>query len=735
MQERERRLAGDQHELAPLLQRDVGGALDQRSAGAMGDRGERPHRARADHHAQCLHRPRRRLGAAVRVIEQAHAAPITARRLLQAGFVLDPTFLGKQPPAVRGDEQPGRHMIRREHLEQPHGVRCSGGTGDRENDYFYFTRLVEGKNYPIYARKHGSVSAPEEIMIDANALAEGKATFLIRAWEVSSGEDLLAFAADTTGGRVSSIRFKNLRTGEMLSDVIPRAIGGIAWAEDNRTLFYTKPDSVSVRPYQVYRHRLGTPAATDQMVYEDKDETYYVGVSKTKSRAYIMIQSSQTMATEYSYIRADQPDAPFRVLFPRERGHEYQANHFGDYFYILSNDHAKNFRLMRTPVARPSRANWEEVIPHRADVLLEDFEFFKDFLVLSERKDGLVQLRVRPWSGKGEYYLDFGEPAYLAFVSVNREFDTPLLRYVYTSLTTPSSTYDYDMRTKQKTLLKRDQILGGFDPSNYVTERFYTTARDGARVPVSLMYKKGIARPAPLLLTGYGSYGASSDPTFSSDRLSLVDRGFVFAIAHIRGGSEMGRAWYENGRQLQKKNTFNDFVDVADDLIRRGYTSSSKLFARGASAGGLLMGAVVNQRPELWRGVVAGVPYVDVITTMSDSTIPLTTGEYDEWGNPHDSTFYRYMLSYSPYDNVERKAYPNLLITAGLYDTQVLYVEPAKWTAKLRAMKTDNHRLILRTNMEAGHSGASGRYKRWHDVAFEYAFLLDLAGLGGKPTP
>jgi len=607
----------------------------------------------------------------------------------------------------------------------------------REGNYFYYTRLVEGKNYPIYARKRGSLTAPEEIMIDANALAEGKATFLIRAWEVSSGEDLLAFAADTTGGRVSSIRFKNLRTGEMLSDVIPRAIGGIAWAEDNRTLFYTKPDSVSVRPYQVYRHKLGTPAATDQMVYEDKDETYYVGVSKTKSRAYIMIQSSQTMATEYSYIRADQPDAPFKVIFPRERGHEYHANHFGDYFYILSNDHAKNFRLMRTPVARPGRDNWEEVIPHRADVLLEDFEFFKDYLVLTERKDGLVQLRVRPWTGGGqnEYYLDFGEPAYLAYVSTNLEFDTPVLRYGYTSLTTPSSTYDYDMKTRQKTLLKRDQILGGFDPANYVSERFFTTARDGARVPVSLVYRKGIGRPAPLLLTGYGSYGSSSDPTFSSDRLSLLDRGFAFAIAHIRGGSEMGRAWYENGRQLEKKNTFTDFVDVADDLIRRGYTSSDRLFARGASAGGLLMGAVVNMRPELFKGVIAGVPYVDVITTMMDSTIPLTTGEYDEWGNPHDSTFYRYMLSYSPYDNVARKAYPNLLITAGLYDTQVLYVEPAKWTARLRAMKTDSNRLILRTNMEAGHGGASGRYKRWRDVAFEYAFLLDLAGLGVKPTP
>jgi len=605
----------------------------------------------------------------------------------------------------------------------------------REGGYLYYTRLVEGKNYPIYARKHGSLTAPEEIMIDVNELAEGKPTYIVRAWDVSSGEDLLAFMVDTTGGRVGSVRFKNLRTGAMLSDVLPGAMGGLAWAQDNRTIFYTKADTVTVRPYQVWRHKLGTAAASDQMVYEDKDETYYVGVFTTKSRAYVMIQSSQTMATEYSYVRADQPDQPFKILIPRQRGHEYYANHFGNYFYLLSNDHAQNFRLLRTPVSRPGRDNWEEVIPHRADVLLEDFEFFKDYLVVTERKDGLVQLRVRPWTGKNEYYLDFGEPAYLAYVSTNREFDTPLLRYGYTSLTTPNSTYDYDMRSKQKTLLKRDSILGGFDPANYVSERVYTTARDGARVPVSIVYRKGTARPAPLLLTGYGSYGSSSDPTFSSNRLSLLDRGFVFALAHIRGGSEMGRAWYENGRQLQKKNTFNDFIDVADDLIRRGYTKSDRLFARGASAGGLLMGAVVNARPELWRGIIAGVPYVDVITTMSDSTIPLTTGEYDEWGNPHDSTFYRYMLSYSPYDNVERKAYPNMLITAGLYDTQVLYVEPAKWTARLRAMKTDSNRLILRTNMEAGHSGASGRYKQWRDAAFEYAFLLDLAGFKEKPTP
>jgi oligopeptidase B len=605
----------------------------------------------------------------------------------------------------------------------------------REGSYYYYTRVIEGRNYPIYARKRGSLAAPEEIMLDVNALAQGRSTFIVRGWEVSANEELLAYAVDTTGGRVGTIRIKNLKTGTLLPDVITNAMGGFAWAQDNRTLFYVKPDPVSVRPSQVFRHRLGTDGATDQKIYEDTDETYYTSVFKTKSSRFIMIQSWQTLATEYRFVPADRPDQPFQVLIPRQRGHEYFANHFGDFFYVLTNDNAQNFRLMRTPVRRPGRDNWQEVIAHRPDVLLEDFEFFKDYLVLTERKDGLVQLRVRPWDGSAEHYLEFQDPAYLAYVSTNREFDTPLLRIGYTSLTTPTSIYDYDMRSRRRTLLKRDQILAGFDPANYVSERFYTTARDGARVPVSIVYRKGAARPGPLLLTGYGSYGSSFDPTFSADRLSLLDRGFAFAIAHIRGGSELGRAWYEHGRQLEKTNTFNDFIDVADDLIRRGYTTPDRLFARGASAGGLLMGAVVNARPELWRGVIAAVPYVDVVTTMSDSTIPLTTGEYDEWGNPHDSTFYRYMLSYSPYDNVERKAYPNLLITAGLYDTQVLYVEPAKWTARLRALKTDTNRLILRTNMEAGHSGASGRYKRWRDVAFEYAFLLDLAGLGDRPSP
>ena len=605
----------------------------------------------------------------------------------------------------------------------------------RQGGYFYYTRLVEGKDYPIYARKRGSLDAPEEILIDGNALGEGKPFFQVMGWQISSGEDLLAFAVDTMGRRIATLRIKNLRTGELLPDVIPRVTGNMAWAEDNRTLFYTKQDSVTLRWDRIYRHLLGTPASADQLVFNEKDDTYNAFVFKTKSRRFVMIGSEQTVASEYLFVPADRPAQPFRTVIPRQRGREYQADHFGDYFYIRTNDHATNFRLMRTPVANPGVSNWQEVVPNRPDVFLDEVEIFRNYLVLTERKDGLINIRLRPWTGPGEHYLDFGESAYLAYTSTNREFDTPILRFGYTSLTTPTSIYDYDMRTRQKTLLKRDEILGGFEPANYVTERLYTTARDGTRVPVSVVYRKGIARPAPLLLYGYGSYGSSTDPTFSSDRLSLLDRGFVYAIAHIRGGQEMGRAWYDDGKLLKKKNTFTDFIDVADDLVRRGYASPDRLFARGGSAGGLLMGAVVNMRPELFKGVIAGVPYVDVITTMMDASIPLTTSEYDEWGNPNDSTYYRYMLSYSPYDNVERKAYPNLLITAGLHDSQVQYFEPAKWTARLRAMKTDNNRLILRTNMEAGHGGASGRYKRWHDVAFEWAFLLDLAGVRDKPTP
>ncbi len=605
----------------------------------------------------------------------------------------------------------------------------------RQGSYFYYTRLVEGKNYPIFARKRGSLDAPEEILIDGNALGEGKPFFQVMGWQVSSGEDLLAFSVDTVGRRIATLRIKNLRTGELLPDVIPRVTGNMAWAEDNRTLFYTKQDSVTLRWARIYRHAVGTDASQDRLVFDEKDDTYNAFVFKTKSRRFVMIGSEQTVASEYLFVPADRPVQPFRVIIPRQRGREYQADHFGDFFYIRTNDQATNFRLMRTPVSKPGVSTWQEVIANRPDVFLADVEMFRNYLVLTERKDALINIRVKPWTAAGEHYLDFGESAYLAYTSTNREFDTRTLRYGYTSLTTPNSIYDYDMSARQKTLLKRDEIFGGFDPSNYVTERLYTTARDGTRVPVSVVHRKGIARPAPLLLYGYGSYGSSTDPTFSADRLSLLDRGFVYAIAHIRGGQEMGRSWYDDGKLFKKKNTFTDFVDVADDLVRRGYTSADRLFARGGSAGGLLMGAVVNMRPELFKGVIAAVPYVDVITTMMDASIPLTTSEYDEWGNPNDSTYYRYMLSYSPYDNVERKAYPNMLITAGLHDSQVQYFEPAKWTARLRAMKTDNNRLILRTNMEAGHGGSSARYKRWRDVAFEWAFLLDLAGVKDQPTP
>jgi oligopeptidase B len=605
----------------------------------------------------------------------------------------------------------------------------------RRGNYFYYTRVVEGKDYPIYARKRGSLDAPEEIMLDGNALAEGKPFFQVMGMQVSSGDDLLAFAIDTIGRRIATVRIKNLRSGELLPDVISKVTGNMAWAEDNRTLFYTKQDSVTLRWDRVYRHTVGSDGNRDELVYRESDDQYYTGVFKTKSRRYMMIWSEQTMASEYRFIPADRPATPAQVIEPRRRGHEYDVDHFGEFFYIRSNDAAKNFRLMRTPVAKTGRANWQEVIGHRADVLLQGFEIFRDHMVVNERKNGLVQLRVRPWSGQNEHYLDFGEPAYLAYTTNNPEFDTRVLRFGYTSLTTPTSIYDYAMNSRAKTLLKRDEVLGGFDPAEYVTERLYAPARDGVQIPVSIVYRKGARRPAQLLLAGYGSYGSSSDPTFSAERLSLLDRGFTYAIAHIRGGQELGRAWYEDGKLLKKKNTFTDFIDVAEDLVRRGYSTPGQLYARGGSAGGLLIGAVVNMRPDLFKGAIALVPFVDVITTMKDSTIPLTTNEYDEWGNPNDSTYYRYMLSYSPYDQVERKAYPNLLVTAGLHDSQVQYFEPAKWVARLRAMKTDNNRLILRTNMEAGHGGASGRYKRWRDVAFEWAFLLDLAGVRDKPTP
>ncbi|MFB3121735.1 MAG: S9 family peptidase [Candidatus Binatia bacterium] len=603
----------------------------------------------------------------------------------------------------------------------------------RLDDYFYYTRYEEGKEYPIYARKKESLDAPEEMMINANVLAEGHEFFSVDTRTVSFGQDLLAYAVDTKGRRIYTIHFKNLNTGELLKDIITDVTGNMDWANDNKTLFYSKQDLTTLRSYQIYRHVLGTESSEDQLVYEETDDTFSIFVFKTKSKKYMMIVSTQTLSHEYRYLDANDPNGDFRVFLTREREHEYQIVHFQDKFFIRTNDQAKNFRLMATPIEKTGKEHWQQVIPHRNDVFLENFEIFKDHLVLEERKGGLIHIRVIPWAGSGEHSLEFDEPAYHAHISINLEFDTPILRFGYTSMTTPNSIYDYNMVTRDRVLLKQEEILGGFDSQNYITERLHAPAEDGTEIPISIVYRKGFKKDGqrPLVLYGYGSYGLSMDASFNSPRLSLIDRGFTFAIAHIRGGEEFGRQWYEDGRLLKKKNSFTDFIACGDYLVREGYTSREKMYAMGGSAGGLLMGAVINMRHDLFKGVVAQVPFVDVITTMLDETIPLTTSEYDEWGDPNKKEYYDYMLSYSPYDNVEAKHYPHLLVTTGLNDSQVQYWEPAKWVAKLRAMKTDQNRLLLKTNMDAGHGGASGRFKRFGEIAFHYTFILDLAGIKG----
>lgn len=600
----------------------------------------------------------------------------------------------------------------------------------RDGGYLYYTRYEEGKQYPIFARRQGSMDAPEQVLIDANEMAAGHGYFAVGARAVSPDGNLLAFSVDTVGRRFYNLRFRDLRTGELLPETIGSITANVAWATDNRTLFYTRQDPATLRSYQIYRHRIGTDPAADELIYQEDDPTFSSYVFRTKSDRYLMVVSSQTLSTEYRYLDADDPDGELRVFLPRERNHEYRLDHFGEHFYVVTNDGgARNFKLVRTPVGATSRADWEEILPHREDVLLQGIEIFRGHMVATERRDGLIQLRVRPWSGDGEHYIDFGESAYLAYVGPNPEYDTDVLRFGYTSMTTPTSTYDYEMSTRERTLLKREAVLGGFDPADYVTERLYATARDGTRVPISLVYRRGLERDGsnPLLLYGYGSYGASRDATFSSARLSLLDRGFVYALAHVRGGQEMGRSWYEDGKLLRKMNTFTDFIDVAEHLVEAGFTRPDRMYAQGGSAGGLLVGAVMNLRPDLFHGVIAAVPFVDVVTTMLDASIPLTTFEYDEWGNPNDREYYEYMLSYSPYDNVEARDYPHLLVTTGLHDSQVQYWEPAKWVARLRARKTDDNRLLLRTNMEAGHGGASGRYRQYEDTAFQWAFLIDLA--------
>jgi oligopeptidase B len=601
----------------------------------------------------------------------------------------------------------------------------------RRDDYYYYTRFEQGKEYPIYARKRGSLEQPEEIMLDANAVADGHEFFSIGGTAVSSGQDIFAYAVDTQGRRIHTAYLKSLSTGEMLADVLPDVTENLVWANDNKTLFYAKQDETTLRQFQIYRHVIGTDPAEDQLVFQEDDETYVAYIFKTKSKKFLMIVSAHTNSQEYRYCDAAQPFGEFKIFLPREREHEYHIDHFHDRFIIRTNYQAKNFRLMWTPMDEPAREHWKEMIAHRSDVYLGDFELFRDRLVLEERAHGLTQIRIIPWSGDAGHYLEFDEPAYRANLNVNLEFDTTTLRFEYASMKTPLSIYDYDITVRQKTLLKREEVLGGFDPDNYVTERLHARAADGTDIPISLLYRRGTAKNGsnPLLLYGYGSYGVSIDAAFSSPRLTLVDRGFIYAIAHIRGGQEMGRQWYEDGKLLKKKNTFTDFIDVAEFLIGENFTEPEKLFAMGRSAGGLLMGAISNMRSDLFKGIVAEVPFVDVVTTMLDSSIPLTTGEYDEWGDPNEKQFYDYMLSYSPYDNVARKAYPAMLITGGLHDSQVQYWEPAKWAAKLRELKTDNNRILLKTNMDAGHGGASGRFRRHRETAFSYVFLLDLAGI------
>ncbi|MBT8204887.1 MAG: S9 family peptidase, partial [Eudoraea sp.] len=540
------------------------------------------------------------------------------------------------------------------------------------------------------------------------------------------------FGTDTVSRRQYQIQIKNLVTGEIYPDSIENTTGSSVWAADNKTLFYVRKDPDTLRAEKVFKHVLGTPPEQDELVYHETDESFNVYVYKSKSRKYIIIGSNSTLTSEYRLINADEPSASFQVFSPRVRGLEYAIYHYGDYFYLLTNkDGATNFKLMKTRVELTASKFWEEFVPHREEVLLEDIEIFKDFYVLSERQNGLNRLKIIAWETQESYEIPFESETYIAYPYVNPDFDSEKFRYVFNSLASPYAVIDFDMRSRTQKILKEQEVLGGsFDKNNYISERIWAKARDGGKIPISLVYHKDtrLDGSSPLFQYGYGSYGSTSDPYFSSVRLSLLDRGFIYAIAHVRGGEYLGRPWYENGRLLNKKNTFTDFIDCSLHLVRSGYTSTDHLYAYGGSAGGLLMGAIVNMAPELYHGIIAAVPFVDVVTTMLDESIPLTTGEYDEWGNPNTPEFYDYMKSYSPYDNVKKQAYPHMLVTTGLHDSQVQYWEPAKWVAKIRDCKTDNNQLFLDTNMDAGHGGASGRFEALKETAKDFAFLLDLEG-------
>ncbi len=600
-----------------------------------------------------------------------------------------------------------------------------------KNGYYYYTRTEDGKQYYKQCRKKGNLDAKEEMLLDVDKMAEGKSYFALGGVEVSPDNKLLAYGVDEVSRRQYTIYIKNLETGEIFKDAIKNTEGSAVWANDNKTFFYTSKNEVTLLSEKIKRHTLGTDASKDATVYEEKDKSNYIGVTKTKNDKYIFIISQATLSSEWRMIDANTPNASFTVFAARRKDVLYDVTSLADKFLVRTNHEAQNFKLMECPLDKTESSNWKEVIPNRQDVLFSGVEEFKDFIVLAERKNGLVQMKVKNLANNQEYYLDFGEATYAANISTNVEYNSTTLRYGYTSLTTPNSIYDYNMVTKDKKLQKQQEILGGYDSKEYEAERVYAIAKDGTKVPISIVYKKGFNKngKSPMLLYAYGSYGASMDATFSSTRLSLLNRGFAFAIAHIRGGQEMGRQWYLDGKLMKKKNTFTDFIDCAEFLIKQQYTSKEHLYAQGGSAGGLLMGAIVNMAPDLWHGVIAQVPFVDVINTMLDESIPLTTNEFDEWGNPKNKDAYDYMKSYSPYENIEKKNYPNILVTTGLHDSQVQYFEPSKWVAKLRASKTDNNVLLLHTNMEFGHGGASGRFDYLKDIALNFAFLFALEGI------
>ncbi len=610
-----------------------------------------------------------------------------------------------------------------------------------DNGYFYYTRYEKGKEYAIHCRKKGSLDSKEEILLDENVLAKGHDYFAVGGMDVSPDNQRMSYGVDLVSRRIYTIYFKNLVTGDVLKETIPNSTGSVAWANDNKTVFYTSKNEVTLLPEKIWRHKVGTDSAKDELVYEEKDESFYNGVYRSKSGEFIIIWNSSTLVNDYHILSANDPDGEFNNFSPRGTEHEYSIDHYQDKFYIITNWEAKNNRLMETSENATDMGNWKEVIAHRNDVHLLGMEIFKDHLVLNERKDGLRGLRVINQKNGQDEYINFGEQTYTARISVNEEFNTNILRYGYTSMVTPSSTYDYNMNTGEITLMKQQEVVGGYDQSLYRSERHYALARDGQPVPISLVYKKDLKNdptfnnqgapdnPQNLLLYAYGSYGSTRDPYFSSTRLSLLDRGFIYAIAHVRGSQIYGRQSYDDGKMLNKKNTFTDFIDAGKYLVKEGLTDPNHLFAEGGSAGGLLIGAIVNMAPELWKGTIAAVPFVDVVTTMLDASIPLTSNEWDEWGNPEEKKYYDYMLSYSPYDQVIDQVHPNMLVTSGFFDSQVQYWEPLKWMAKLRDNWQGENVLYLHMNMDAGHGGKSGRFRRYREVALEYAFLFDLVGI------